>query len=171
VVLIPAAQSPHKQGVTVQSSPAKDRLDLCRAAVAGDRFFGVSTVELDRPPPSYTYDTVKELFQQAGVQTIGKSERIRWLIGADQLKSLPRWHRAAELLQSVTFVTAARPGSKIDLEALPEEFRHLAGGIVNTPHLDISATDIRGRVKAGKPTRYLVPAAVEELILQRQLYR
>ena len=164
VILMPAAQSPHKQGLTVATSPASDRLAMCRAAVAGDPQFEVSTLELDRPAPSYTYDTATELFQQG-------FSCVRWLIGADQLLTLPRWHRAAELVQQIDFVIAARPGSELDFDKLPEPFRRLKSSVVTIPRLEISSTDIRQRVAGGKSIRYLVPPAVEQFIIARGLYR
>lgn len=163
VTLLPAAQSPHKQGVTTS---AEHRLNMLHAAVEGDPFFEVSTLDLERPSPSYTYDTVQNLFQRG----LRIPNAVDWLIGGDQLMSLPRWHRAAELMQLVRFWVAVRPGSLIDFGALPATFSHLEGRIVQTPHLDISSTDIRDRVRAGKSIRYLVPEGVAEYIKTHDLY-
>lgn len=137
---------------------------MLRAAVGQDPFFGILTIELERPPPSYSYDTAEALFQD------GWSE-INWLVGADQLMSLPRWHRAAELVQRVKFVVAARPGWKIDFDSLPASFRDLRHNLVVTPEVDISATDIRRRVREGRSIRGLVPDAVEKYIADHGLYR
>lgn len=94
-----------------------------------------------------------------------------WLIGADQLMRLPGWHRAAELVQKVKFVIAARPGFEIQFDALPEPFRNLRNSIVTVPEMQISATDIRDRVRRGLTIRYLVPERVEHYIQQHGLYR
>lgn len=162
VLLIPAAQSPHKQGVT-SPTPASHRLELLKIAIEGNTFFGISELELKRPSPSYTYDTVESLLQQGW-------RNLTWMIGADQLLALPKWHRAAELVQKVRFVIAARPGWQCDFLSLPTPFCDLADSVVNVPVVEISSTQIRQRVSEGKSIRYLVPDGVEDYILANKLY-
>lgn len=163
VQLIPNAQSPHKQGLTAQTS-ATHRLAMLRAATAGEKFFGILTLELERGAPSYTYDTINSLLKQG-------LHDFCWLVGADQLPHLPRWHRAAELVQSVKFVIAARPGFAFDFDSLPAPFDQLRNAVIPAPEIQISATDIRARVRAGKSIRYLVPDPVADYIHSHGLYR
>lgn len=137
---------------------------MLKAAVEGDDFFDILTVELERPAPSYTYDTVVELF------ALGWKE-VRWLVGADQVLSLPKWHRAAELIEQVKFVVAGRPGYRIDWDQMPGPYQKLREHVVETPMIEISSTEIRKRVQAGRSIRNMVPMGVEKYIQQSGLYR
>jgi nicotinate-nucleotide adenylyltransferase len=163
VILVPAAQSPHKSQLTSNATPPQ-RLEMLRLAVAGDSYFDISTAELERPPPSFTVETIEKFLSE------GRQD-LHWLIGADQLAKLPLWHRAAELVQKVTFVIAARPGHSVNFDALPPEFRNLRNNVVETPVLEISSTHVRQRVRDGKSIRYFVPDAVEGFILANNLYK
>jgi len=163
ILLIPSAQPPHKPNAT-DLAPAEDRLAMCRLAAADDPLFAVSDIETRRGGPSYTIDTAAELKQQGFVT-------VHWLIGADMLMFLPHWHRAADLIRQVDFIVMARPGWTIDWSALPEEFRGLRSHMVAAPLIDISATEIRRRVREGRPIDDLVPAAVAGYIVERELYR
>jgi nicotinate-nucleotide adenylyltransferase len=163
VVLVPTGQSPHKP-MTQELAPASDRLAMCRLAVALDPRFDVDDIELRRAGASYTIDTVQELARQAG-------NLPDWLIGADMLLYLPKWHRATELLGQTNFVVMARPGWSLDWLTLPAEFRALEKNVVEAPRIDIRATDLRRRVAAGLSIEYLTPPAVCDYIRDRGLYR
>lgn len=163
VLLIPSAQPPHKAAAG-DLATAEDRLAMCRAAVADDPQFAADDLELRRTGPSYTFDTVVELKQRGWPM-------VSWMIGADQLLSLPRWHRADELIREVNFVIVARPGWLIDWSTLPPAYQSLRANVVDAPLIDISATDIRRRVKAGESIDGLTPPAVVQYIAERRLYR
>lgn len=163
IFLIPTAQPPHKIGQPdiVESA---DRLTMCRIAVEGDSRFLVSDIEVRRAGASYTIDTVAELQRQGYRQ-------IMWLIGADMLLYLPKWHRSSELLERITFLIMPRPGVSIDWAALPPLYQGLKENVVDTPLVDISATEIRRRVKAGEPIDTLTPPGVVKYIEERGLFR
>ena len=165
VRLVVAARSPFKTG-GYASTP--DRLAMTRAAVHGDPFFFVDDRELRRDGPSYTADTASQLRDEMAAVPA-------WLIGADLLPGLPRWHRAAELLADpptlLRFVVMRRPGHPIDWDALPPEVRHLRTSVVEVPQIDLSSTTIRNRVAAGRSIRHMVPDSVADLIDRRNLYR
>lgn len=161
VVLIPSRQPPHKPGIT-DLADASDRLEMCRRACATG--FEVSDVELRRTGPSYTLDTARELSRTTG------GGKIAWLIGADMLNFLPKWHRPTELLQEVHFVIMARPGWQFDWNNLPSDYRVLEQNVVQTPLIDISSTEIRRRIGRGLSIDYLTPPAVVEYIRSRKLY-
>ncbi len=163
VVLIPSAQPPHKPGAT-DLAGAEDRLAMCRAAVAGDARFGVDDLELRRSGPSYTIDTVRELKHRGWPS-------VSWMIGADMLLYLPKWHKADELIREVNFVVVARPGWTLDWSQLPDAYRSLKANVVEAPLMDISATEIRRRVKAGESIADLTPLPVAQYIADRGLYR
>jgi nicotinate-nucleotide adenylyltransferase len=162
IVLIPSAQPPHKP-TTYDLAKSCHRLEMCQAVSRGDPLFEVEPLELERTGPSYTIDTVRELAHRGW-------GRVSWLIGADMLQILPKWHEAHDLLREVDFVVARRPGSLIDWGALPPEFRVLQANVVDTPLIQISATEIRERLRAGRSIRYLVPPEVEQYIRDHHLY-
>jgi nicotinate-nucleotide adenylyltransferase len=163
VILIPSARPPHKADTPDLAAP-HDRLVMCRLATARNDLFNISDIETRRSGPSYTIDTAQELREQGWPE-------VHWLIGADMLLYLPRWHRPLDLLEQIHFVVMSRPGWTIDWEALPPEFRHLKANVVEAPQIDISSTDIRRRVREGLPIDHLVPAAVADYIREHRLYR
>jgi nicotinate-nucleotide adenylyltransferase len=169
MVLIPSANPPHKgpEGV----ADAEDRLAMLRLAVADEPGFAVSNCEIERPGPSYTIDTII-----AFRQDLGDEAELHWLIGADSLSELASWHRVEDLVALCRIVTAARPGwESPDLSALVErvgerEVGLLREGILPTPRIDISASEIRRRVRGGRSVRWLVPETVARYIDRRGLY-
>jgi len=152
VVFVPAALSPHKLGQT--PTPAPVRLEMLQRAIEGESRFAIDKIEVNRPPPSFTIDTIRELRSREDPL------EIFYLIGSDNLLALDTWHRIEELRLLVRFVVLMR-GHTVADPAYPTIRRQI----------DISATDIRNRVATGRSIRYLVPPAVEEIIRQGQLYQ
>lgn len=152
VLFIPAALSPHK----LAAEPASPdlRVEMLRAAIAGEPRFCLDELELRRTAPSYTVDTIEELKRR------DSDAEFVCLIGEDNVARLPTWHRFAELSQMIQFAVLDRTGVRAE-HPYPTVRRHI----------DISATDIRKRVARGQSIRYLVPPGVEDLIRERQLYR
>lgn len=170
VVLIPGATPPHKQGQRL--APGADRLAMCRLAVGDDPQFEVSDWELGQEGVTYTLHTVGHFREARPAGT-----RLYWLVGMDSLVELGTWYRVAELVGSCTIVTAGRPGYESpDLSGLvgpltPGQVDELRRNIVESPLIDVSATEIRGRVRSGASIRHLVPEPVRAYIRQRGLYR
>ncbi|MGB7157906.1 MAG: nicotinate (nicotinamide) nucleotide adenylyltransferase [Tepidisphaeraceae bacterium] len=162
VLLIPSATSPHKLG-HADMAAATDRLAMCKLAAAGNDLYEVSDLELTRTGPSYTIDTARALREWGW-------DEVNWLIGADQVPALPRWHEPAALLREVNFLIMARPGWSFDWNTLPPEFHVLQDRVVQAPRIDISATDIRRRIRHGHPIDHLMPAAVADYIRDHKLY-
>ena len=151
VLFIPAARSPHKSG---QEPAAADlRAEMIRAAIQGEPRFCLDELELTRPAPSYSVETVEALkLREPDSQFV-------FLIGEDNVAQLRTWHRFADLSEMVKFAV-------LDRSALRTEHPYPAV----RRHIDISATDIRNRVARGQSIRYLVPTAVEKLVREHQLY-
>jgi nicotinate-nucleotide adenylyltransferase len=162
VVLIPSARPPHKPEAAELAEPCH-RLAMCQVVSRCDSFFEVEDLELTREGPSYTIDTAQTLKQRGW-------REIAWLIGADMVPLLPTWYRPIELLREVKFMIAQRPGNVIDWAALPPAFRALRENVVPAPLLEISASDLRQRVREGKSIRYLVPDEVDRYICEHRLY-
>lgn len=163
VVLIPSHLSPQKASDAFMASAA-DRLEMCRLAIGGSPGWEIDDCEIKRPPPSHTIDTVRHLQSQGWGQ-------VPWLIGSDQVMSLPSWHSPHELLRQAHFVIVARPGWTLDWNLLPPEYAALADRVVSAPAIDISATEIRRRVAIGLTIDFLTPPAVCRYITERGLYR
>jgi len=163
ILLIPSAQPPHKPAAADLAAPVH-RLVMCKLAAAErPDTFAVSDIEIQRAGPSYTIDTVRKL------RSLGEKS-VNWLIGADMLRILPTWHEAQNLLREVNFVVMARPGWEFDWDTLPAEFRELQSRVVEAPLIDISATEIRRRVKAGESIEGMTPEPVVKYIQDNRLY-
>ncbi len=164
IVLIPSAQPPHKP-ISADLATPPDRLAMCQlAAGENPNLFSVTDLETHRPGPSYTLDTAREL-RLRGMKSVN------WLIGADMVRILPQWHQAQKLLEEVNFIIVARPGWSFDWETMPPEFRVLNKQVVEAPLIDLSATEIRRRIRAGESIDGLTTAPVVSFINQRGLYR
>ena len=142
-------------------TPGVHREAMVRLAIDGDSRFVLSRCELERPGPSYTIDTVREL--QAGEPSA------RWflLIGQDQYAGFHSWHGWRELLSRVTLAIAGRPGASLAADRQVLDVPHVA---VTLPMMDVSSTHIRERLCAGQQIDNLVPAAVARYIEQHHLY-
>jgi nicotinate-nucleotide adenylyltransferase len=169
VVLIPSAMPPHKQDHVL--APAEDRLAMCRAAVEGDTQFEVSDWETRQSGPNYTLHTVEHFRRE-----LGAGVDLCWLIGMDSLRELGTWHRAAELVDGCTVVTAGRPGyerpgaAELGGHFSAAQIRRLEDHVVDGPRIDISADEIRARWRRGVSVRYLVPEAVWRYMERTRLY-
>jgi len=182
ITLVPAASPPHKSLLdipaegqsSVKAPTAADRMAMVRLAVEGEALFDVSDIELNRRPPSYTFDTLMALRDRHGLEA-----KLYWLVGADMLADLPNWHRAAEVVDMATIITAARPpwteriGETLEKLAArfdPDQVARLEAAVAPTPLIDITSTQIRHRVRQGRSVRYLTPEPVIDYIARNGLY-
>lgn len=169
VLLIPTAVSPHKQNQP--RTPAKDRVEMLRLALAGHEQLSVSTIEIDRGGVSYTVDTLTALADEH------PGASLFLLMGADSLDDLPTWREATRLCSLATPVVVHRAGSPepdfsvlaeiVDGKRLAEIRQHQ----VEMPKIELSSTDIRARAGSGKTIRFRMPRAVEKYIETHGLYR
>jgi nicotinate-nucleotide adenylyltransferase len=167
VLFMPAAQPPHK--LRRRMSSATDRLLMTRVAIGVDPLFELSAIEMERPGPSYTIDSVRQL-----LTAYGDGVQLYLIMAADSLEQIDTWRQPDELLDLIEWIVGPRPGV-----ALPDRdfLRARCGAraerihLLDGPSLDVSASEIRRRVAAGRVIRYLVPRSVEELIVDRGLYR
>jgi nicotinate-nucleotide adenylyltransferase len=164
VLLVPAAHQPLKRGEHL-ASPGQ-RFEMVRLACAGNDAFEPSTIELDRPGPSYTVATLEGL-------AAGGWGELFFIMGADAVADLPRWHAIQRILELARIVAVGRPGFKPDLApltallpSLPERLTLLEG-----PQLELSSSELRQRVAEGRPIRYLTPDPVVMYIDAQGLYR
>ncbi|HRX86221.1 MAG TPA: nicotinate-nucleotide adenylyltransferase [Phycisphaerae bacterium] len=168
VILLPSRTPPHKPHVAL--APPEHRLAMVQAAIAGDDLFAASDHDLTCAGPSYTVNTVAHFRR-----TMPDAE-LCWIVGGDSLRELHTWYQPDEITRNCRVVTAVRPGYEVgDLPELAailpaETVAHLRRDVLETPRIDISATQVRERVAAHRPIRYLVPAPVATYIQTHQLY-
>ena len=154
VLFVPCAKSPFKHALPHILDA--QRLAMLRLALKGEARFWLSRCELERPGPSYAIDTADE------IAAAFPKAQLSWLIGADQLARLNEWHRWDELRQRVKFILLQRGPESLKDEpvlCLPRPRR-----------IDISATEIRHRVKSRLPIDHLVPPPVAAYIERQGLY-
>ncbi len=167
IVFVPAGQPWLKADREI--TPAVHRLEMVKRAIAGKTDFELSTVEVDRPGPSFAVDTVAILQRQ-----LGEDARILFLIGWDSLVELPQWHEPDRLIQLCSLVAVTRPGlSRPDLKSLEPTIPGITKNVIwlDIPPIDISSSDIRDRVARGLSIHSLVPDNVETYIKGNKLYR
>ena len=142
-------------------SAAEDRYLMTVIATASNPRFSVSRADVDRPGPTYTIDTLRDLRRSYD------DAELFFITGADALAQILGWHAADELFALAHFVGVSRPGyERVDLTAFPEG----AVTLLEVPALAISSSDCRDRVGRGHPVWYLVPDGVVQYIEKRALY-
>jgi nicotinate-nucleotide adenylyltransferase len=164
VLLVPASQSPLKPGA---AAAAHHRVAMARLAAAGNPLLWVDTIDVDRPPPSYTVDTVSLLQERY------PDADLFLILGADALQDFMEWREPERLLDLCRLIVVARPGYRLEVPApvvaaLGPRVQRIQ--LQPMPLLEISSTDLRRRFGAGEPVRYLLPDAVEEYVRAHGLY-
>ena len=162
VHFLPAREQPLKRGAQArhQATP-EQRAEMLGLAAAGNPRFAVERIELTLPTPSYTVRTLRALAEGQGE---GGGNRFTLLLGADAARDLADWWEVEALPELADVVVFARPGASV--------VRHpLIKRVIPVPSIDLSATQIRERVKQGRSIRYLVPDPVRAYIDAHGLYR
>ena len=172
VLFVPAGQPVLKPDPNI--TPAIHRVEMVRRAIAGNPHFKLCNLEVERPGPSYTVDTLTTLRKQ-----LGGEARLFFILGRDTLADLPLWKEPEKLIQLCQLVVAPRPvlseaqgsGSE-DLRHLETSLPELPGNVIqlDIPVIGISSSGIRQRVAQGLSIRYWVPAEVEKYIAEQKIY-
>lgn len=162
VVFVPCFIPPHKRDRTISS--ANHRMHMVQLAVGDYLPFSVSDFEIERPGASYTVDTLEHFALTLG---LGK-EQLYLIIGADNFSDFDQWREPERIVRLATLAVAERPGCRV---RQPESVHGAAVHSLHAPLMQISATQIRQRVREGRSIRYLTPAAVEEYIHVNRLYQ
>lgn len=158
-VLLVVANRPWQKVGTRAITPAEDRLAMVAAAVRGVPGLEASDLEIRRGGDSYTADTLATLRRTA------PGSELFVLLGADAAAGLDTWERIDEVRDSSTLVVVDRPGSSSTLRLEGFDWVH-----VEVPRLEVSSTDLRERVRDGRPLEYLLPRDVIALLAERNLY-
>jgi nicotinate-nucleotide adenylyltransferase len=165
VIFVPAARQPFKGEAT--AADPEHRLTMTRLACAANPAFAASAIDIQRPPPSYTVETLTAFRARFGAQV-----DLTFILGADAARDLPRWHRAAELLTLARFAVIGRPGVTVDLALLEAELPGVTDRltVISGPQLAIASTELRQRLATGQPVRYQIPEPVCAYIHAHGLY-
>jgi len=158
VVLMVVANEPWQKVDSRRISPAQDRLAMVRAAVVVEDGVEASDIELVRGGPSYSVDTL------LGLHDAEPDAELFLVLGGDAAAGLDTWERPGTVAELCRIVVVDRPGV---VSEVPEGFEVER---VSVPRLEVSSTDLRARVRDGRPMRYLLPDAVISLIRERGLY-
>jgi nicotinate-nucleotide adenylyltransferase len=167
VVFIPAGHPYFKEVSRI--SPPEDRLNMLKLVLKDKPYFKISLIEIERPGPSYAIDTVAQMKSEWGT-----GHELFFIMGWDSLLFLPRWQKPERLLELCKIVVAPRPGyPKPDIRLLEKELPGITRRtiVLDKPVVDISATEIRARVRQGLPISDMVPAPVEKYIQEKGLYQ
>jgi nicotinate-nucleotide adenylyltransferase len=160
VVFVPTGQPWQKEHRAV--SAAEDRYLMTVVATASNPRFSVSRLELDRPGPTYTVETLRAMRAEH------QDAELFFITGADALAQIPTWRDAEDLFDLAHFVGVNRPGyDDVDLSGFTEG----AVTLLEVPALAVTSSDLRARVAAGEPVHYLAPDGVVQYIRKRNLYR
>jgi len=165
VVLMPTGDAPHKR---IADDPGREqRLAMTRLAAADDARFSVSTVEVDRQGPSYTYETLEMLADERA------DTELVFVMGADAALGLESWRRPERVVELARIAVARRSGVS-DAE-VATVFRNLGGAdggatMLEMPQFGVSSSAVRERAAGGRPLRYLVPESVARFIEEKSIY-
>lgn len=165
---MPAAVPPHKQEQTL--SPAKDRAEMLRLAIAGQAAFSVSLLEIEQGGVSYTVSTL------AAVEVARPEAKLFFPMGADSLHDLPTWREPIRVCELAIPIIVRRAGhAQPDFTALAslvseQRLAEIQSFQIDMPVIELSSTDIRHRVATGQSIRYRTPRAVEKYIETHELY-
>ncbi len=169
VVFVPAKRSPLK--AFFPEAGDEDRLAMIALAISGNDSFDISDYELKKPGPSYTLETVRHFQKRFGDDTL-----IYWLAGADSLDDLPHWYGITELIDECNLAVMHRGGlnppdfSKFRSVWGANRMDKLQRNIIKTPLIDVSSTEIRRRLNAGRDVSGMVCPKVLQYIREHGLY-
>jgi nicotinate-nucleotide adenylyltransferase len=170
ILFVPAGAPPHKPQSPVTA--AEHRLAMVELAIAANDAFELSRIEVDRPGPSYTADTVTLLAESE--RTTGRDPDLTVILSVESFRGLPAWHDPERILRTARLAVVPRGGFPTPERAwIADRFRSVPVRVafLDAPRLRLSASEIRGRVAAGRSIRYLVPDAVIAYIGDHGLYR
>ncbi|MEY8365028.1 nicotinate-nucleotide adenylyltransferase [Anaerovoracaceae bacterium 41-7] len=167
IILLPAKVQPFKLGRHMAAE--EDRVNMVSLIAHQNQNFVVSTVEAFSEEISYTYKTLQTLKCQY------PKDRLHFILGTDSFLSLETWYKGADLLREFPFVVGVRPGYKeSETIEMVEKVRRCYDAKIKILHnkiLEVSSTEIKENIKAGKSIRSLVPFPIERYIHEHRLYQ
>jgi len=169
ILFMPAGQPWLKLNNAHTISPVQHRLEMVRLAIAGHPRFKLSTMEVERPGPSYSVDSVAQLHSQ-----LEEGDEIFFILGRDNLRQLPQWHQPRRLIELCRLVVVPRLDFlPVDLPELEKELPGITERVIvfDKPYVNVNSSEIRQRVAEGLSISDFVPKAVEKYIKEHGLYK
>jgi nicotinate-nucleotide adenylyltransferase len=165
VLFVPAAEPPHKHKLPL--TDVKHRVAMVQAAISDNPRFALSEVDITRPGPHYTVDTLRLLKERF----VGAD--LYFLLGSDSLRDIATWYEPAGIIAQARLAVMRRPGTALDIAHLEAALPGISGRVafVDAPIIGISATSLRERLRAGRSVRYQVPDEVAQYIAVHRLYK
>lgn len=169
VLFVPAGVPPHKQ---TTRTPVEHRVNMLKLALADNTHFVLSRVEIDRPGPHYTIDTVRIIQEQ------NPNAELYFIMGGDVFRDLPNWDRPQEMFRTCRLAVAVmrRPGFgnpdlRIDMhrDTIPDLENYTT--LLHSPLVEFSSTDVVERMMQGRSVRYMIPDSVLDYIKEHALYQ
>lgn len=167
ILFIPTGNPVFKRGQHI--APAKDRLAMCRAAIADNPYFDVSDIEIARGGDTYTIDTLRALRNHFPANV-----ELFFLAGADAIATVSKWRGSEEMGKLARFVGVDRPGYELSDEKraqIVQAARGIPISFVTIEALEISSSELRRRLAHGKSIRYLTPQVVVDHVMEHEFYR
>jgi len=165
VIFVPNGDPPHKKSYAVTA--AERRYEMVVLATVSNSFFETSRIEIDRPGPSYSVDTMRAFRERLGIDA-----KLYFITGVDALTEIATWHDPEKLLELCELIAVTRPGYEAErLRAALTSQMLARTHLLAIPRVDVSSTELRERAAAGQPLRYLTPEPVVRYIEVRGLYR
>ena len=164
VVLMPTGEAPHKR---IHDDPGREqRLAMTRLAAADDSRFSVSTLEVDRDGPSYTYETLELLAGEKG------DTELVFVMGADAAVGFESWREPERVVELARLAIARRAGvADAEVGAVLRSLGAVGRAtMLEMPQFGVSSSAVRERAAGGRPLRYLVPEAVARFIEEKGIY-
>jgi nicotinate-nucleotide adenylyltransferase len=163
VLLVPTGEAPHKR---IADDPGRElRMTMTRLAAADDQRFSVSSLEVDREGPSYTYETLELLAEERG------ETELVFVMGADAAVGLESWRRPDRVVELARIAVARRAGvSDAEVGAVMRSLGAGGATMLEMPQFGVSSSAVRERAAAGRPLRYLVPEPVARFIEEKGIY-
>ncbi len=166
IVFIPAFKPPHKNLKDFDMDNAMHRLNMVELAVSDYPYFDVSAIEYTRNKPSYTYDTIVQIYD-----IIKPKEKINFIIGTDAFIKIETWHNAEELKKLVNFILFVRENNFDESPFLKLKQKGYNYDLMNMPFIDISSSEIREKIRQNKDICGILPVKVAEYIKKNNVYK
>lgn len=166
IVFIPAFKPPHKDNNEFDADNAIHRLNMIQIAIDSIPYFDVSAIEYTRNRPSYTYDTIVQI-----KQIVKPKDRINFIIGTDAFIKIESWHRAQELKNLVNFILFVRENNFDESTFIELRKKGYQYDLTEMPFIDISASEVREKVRQNKNIYDIVPTRVADYIKQNNVYK
>jgi len=159
VIFVTSGTPPHRHQDLLDK---ETRHLLVETAIASNPLFEACRMELDRPGPSYTADTIMQLHDEIGSQC-----RLNLLVGGDNIPHISSWHKSAEIFKRCRLLVAPRATGSV---APTVELQDVESEAINFPQIEISSSSIRQRLRQGQSVLYMVPPEVNQILLKHGYY-